>query len=217
MKKIVCYGDSNTWGYDPETNSRMDRHTRWPGVMGDLLGEGYEVVEEGLPSRTTCWDDPTDSLFDGSDKNGKRYLVPCVCSHAPLDLLIIMLGTNDLKTRFNLSASEIAHSAASLVGTARAVIPKRKGEQLKVLLVAPPPLPANLNDGAFLQGHEKSRRFADEFRMVAKQWQCDWLDAGAVVEVKAKEGIHFGVAQHRKLGEALAARVKECLETAAGA
>ena len=99
MKTILCYGDSNTWGYNPSMGGRYARDERWPGVLRKELGEGYLVIEEGLNGRTTVWDDPIEGY-----KNGKTYLVPCLETHKPLDLVIILLGTNDLKMRFSVSA-----------------------------------------------------------------------------------------------------------------
>lgn len=99
MKTIVCYGDSNTWGYDPVTMDRLPITQRWTGVLAQELGAGYRVIEEGLNGRTTVWDDPIEGY-----KNGKEYLIPCLETHRPIDLITILLGTNDLKMRFSVSA-----------------------------------------------------------------------------------------------------------------
>ncbi len=104
MKTVLCYGDSNTWGSDPETGERFAPDVRWPGVLRRSLGEGYWVIEEGLGGRTTVRDDP----IEGAHKNGRAYLRACLESHKPIDLMTIMLGTNDLKARFAASASDIA-------------------------------------------------------------------------------------------------------------
>ena len=97
MKTILCYGDSNTWGYNPATTERSSRDERWTGILRRELDDGYLVIEEGLNGRTTVWDDPIEGY-----KNGKEYLIPCLETHKPLDLVIIMLGTNDLKVRFSV-------------------------------------------------------------------------------------------------------------------
>ena len=103
VKKILCYGDSNTWGYNPHTELRYPRAVRWTGVLQRGLGPAYHVIEEGLNGRTTVWDDPIEGY-----KSGKEYLVPCLETHKPMDLVVIMLGTNDLKHRFSLTAFDIA-------------------------------------------------------------------------------------------------------------
>lgn len=101
MKSILCYGDSNTYGLMPDSPDRYPRDVRWTGILQKKLGEDYYVIEEGLSGRTTLWDDPIEE-----HKNGKKYLLPCLDSHKPVDLVILMLGTNDLKTRFSLTPFE---------------------------------------------------------------------------------------------------------------
>jgi lysophospholipase L1-like esterase len=98
MSVIVAYGDSNTWGYDPATGTRIPPGLRWTGVMQSELGSSFKVIEEGLNGRTTVIDDPIEPY-----RSGIAYLPPCLLSHAPLDLIIISLGCNDLKHRFSLS------------------------------------------------------------------------------------------------------------------
>ena len=99
MTRILCYGDSNTWGYDPASGERFAADIRWTGVLRKVLAsDRFEVIEEGLNGRTTVWDDPIEG-----QKNGRQYLIPCLESHRPLDLVVILLGTNDLKKRFSLS------------------------------------------------------------------------------------------------------------------
>src|ERR671917_870887 len=133
MRTVLCYGDSNTWGYDPATRERFPPHVRWTGVLATLLGAEYRVIEEGLNGRTTRWDDPIEP-----GRNGLTYLRPCIESHKPLDLMVIMLGTNDLKRRFNLVASDIAQSAAELAQLAWRFANGPDGARAKALLVAPP-------------------------------------------------------------------------------
>ena len=134
MKTILCYGDSNTWGYNPSTGGRYPRDVRWPGVLRRELGDDYLVIEEGLNGRTTVWDDPIEGY-----KNGKEYLVPCLETHKPLDLVIILLGTNDLKVRFSVSAYDIANGAGALVQIVQKSEIGPGGRAPQVLLLAPPP------------------------------------------------------------------------------
>ena len=108
MKTILCYGDSNTWGAKPilklGSPDRYQYEVRWTTVLQNQLGNDYHIIAEGLNGRTSTFDDP----IEGAHKNGKRYLFPCLETHAPLDLVIIMLGTNDLKSRLGLTAWDIA-------------------------------------------------------------------------------------------------------------
>ena len=110
MKTILCFGDSNTWGYNPENRQRFGPDERWTVILRNSLGEDYRVIEEGLNGRTTLWDDPIEGF-----KNGLDYLMPCLESHRPFDLITIMLGTKDLKCRFSVSAFDIAESVGVLV------------------------------------------------------------------------------------------------------
>lgn len=205
IKRILCYGDSNTWGHDPVTNDRLDETTRWTRVLGQALGEGYEVIEEGLGGRTTVWDDPIEGY-----KNGREYLIPCLESHRPLDLVIILLGTNDLKMRFSLSAFDIAQGAGVLVRQVQLSQAGRGGENPPVLLLAPPPI-APLTDYAemFAGAEEKSRRFSVHFERVAREMACSFLDTAQVVVSSPLDGIHLERQEHRKLGKAVAVKVKE--------
>jgi lysophospholipase L1-like esterase len=200
MKTVLCYGDSNTWGYDPATRARYPPHVRWTGVLATRLGAEYRVVEEGLNGRTTRWDDPIEP-----HRNGMTYLRPCVESHRPLELVIVMLGTNDLKRRFDLSASDIAQSAAVVAETAQRFALTADGRNARVLLVAPPAV-ATLTeyDQMFAGAREKSRQFSHYYRLAAGWQNVFYFDAGAVIVSSEKDGIHFDADEHRKLGEALA-------------
>src|SRR5688572_11328331 len=136
MKTILCYGDSNTHGADPSNGPRFDRHTRWPGVLQNNLGHHYWVVEEGCSGRTTVLDDPFDPR-----KNGAASLLMLLESHQPIDLVVIFLGTNDLKHCFGASAESIARGVETLVGICRS---STTGpgcfNSPDVLVIAPPPL-----------------------------------------------------------------------------
>jgi lysophospholipase L1-like esterase len=207
MKTIVCYGDSNTWGYNPATKDRYDREKRWPGVFRNELGEGYLVIEEGLNGRTTVWDDPIEGY-----KNGREYLIPCLETHKPINLVIILLGTNDLKKRFSLSAFDIAKGAGVLVKIVQQSETGPGDKAPKVLLMAPPPVAklagtefADMFEGA----EEKSQKFSQQYRRVAEELDCELLDTAEVIVSSDIDGIHFEVEEHEKLGKAVATRVRE--------
>lgn len=95
-KRVLCFGDSNTWGYIPASGKRHPVGIRWTTLLQEKLGSDFEVIEEGLNSRTTDMNDPKHV-----GKNGLAYLRPCLETHDPIDLIILMLGTNDMKERFN--------------------------------------------------------------------------------------------------------------------
>ena len=133
-KTVLCYGDSITWGKNPADEKRMNANERWTGVLRNGLEDDYSVIEEGLPGRTTVWDDPV----SGAYKNGLNYLIPCLDSHRPINLCILMLGTNDLKKRFSLSATEIARGITVLVEVIEKSETGPEGSAPKILLLTPP-------------------------------------------------------------------------------
>ncbi|MGI8476411.1 MAG: SGNH/GDSL hydrolase family protein [Thermomicrobiales bacterium] len=207
MKTIVCFGDSNTWGSDPATGERFAPDRRWTGVLQSRLGAGCRVIEEGLNGRMTTVDDP---IYPG--KNGADYLLPCLESHKPLDLVTIMLGTNDLKARLGRSASDIAESAAFLAGMARRSGAGPDGGLPKVLLISPPPV-TTLSDLAemFTGAREKSLRFAEHYRVYAKWSNAEFFDAGSIVASSDLDGIHWEGSAHAAFGRALADEVERLL------
>jgi lysophospholipase L1-like esterase len=208
IKTVLCYGDSNTWGWDPVTQDRYSREMRWPGVLRQELGEEYFVIEEGLNGRTTVWDDPIEGY-----KNGKEYLIPCLETHRPIDLVIIMLGTNDLKVRFSLSAYDTAEGAGVLVDVVLKSEAGHGGNAPNVLLIAPPPL-GKLSEFAemFEGGVAKSRKLSGHFRRVTEERGCAFLDASEVIVSSGLDGVHFELGEHRKLGEAVARQVRRIFE-----
>ena len=210
MKTVLCYGDSNTWGCIPRTSPEPPRRfspdERWPGVLGRELGPEYRVVEEGLNGRTTVWDDGLEPY-----RNGREFLMPILLSHQPVDIVVVMLGTNDLKRRFSLSGREIAEGAAQLVDVVRASAGcGPNGRAPEVLLVCPPPL-GRLDRFAdeFAGGQEKSRGLAGHFATLAAERACPFLDAGRHIRSSEADGIHLDAEAHLALGTAIAAAIGE--------
>ena len=209
MKTILCYGDSLTWGYDPATCKRIAIDKRWPGVLRNDLDENYFVIEEGLNGRTTLWDDP----LHGGYKNGMKYIIPCLASHRPVDLVILFLGTNDLKTRFSLSAAEIARSIRVLVDL---ILKSEAGPHEnapKLLLVAPPPITELSNFAEeFESGKAKSHLLSKYYGQVAEEYNIHFLDTSEVVITSELDGIHLDVDEHIKLGHVMADIVRKIMK-----
>ena len=204
MKTIVCFGDSNTWGYNARGGDRFDRGYRWPNVLAETLGEGYEVIAEGQCGRTTVVED----LIEGP-KRGRDYLLPCLDSHNPVDLLVILLGTNDLKHRYGLSAWDIAQGAGVLVKIAQSSGFGPNGGVPEVLLLAPPPIAKLTGFADMFEGAaEKSRELGRHFAAVAEELGCQFLDAGKVVRSSDVDGIHIEPEEQVKLGRAVGAEVR---------
>ncbi|MBQ8830197.1 MAG: SGNH/GDSL hydrolase family protein [Oscillospiraceae bacterium] len=215
MKHVLCFGDSNTYGLKPEwiqgSFGRHDENTRWPGKMRNLLGDDYRVIEEGQCGRTTVFEDPTFPM-----KSGINYLRPCIESHTPLDLIIIMLGTNDTKGMFNASAAEIAAGLGRLIQTAKDPAVYMGGPVPKVLVAVPVPLgevATTLPDGiTTMEMVEKSRALAARYEATAQMHGCEFIDLGKVAETAPFEGVHITAEGHAKIAEAMAAKVREILE-----
>ena len=202
MRSALCYGDSNTHGQIPGGAGRFAPPDRWPGVLGAELGPQWRIVEEGLGGRTTVHDDPV----EGADKNGRAYLRPCLNSHAPLDLVILMLGTNDLKARFGLSPAQIAEGIGLLVHDIRDVAPGPRDGAPEILIVAPPPMLDDLGtaQAMFAGAVAKSRQLAPAYRTLAASLGAHVFDAGSVAACDARDGFHIGLQAHRAIGVALA-------------
>ena len=209
MRTILCYGDSNTWGYDASTSGRFPPETRWPKVLQRELGDGYEVIAEGLNGRTTVWPDPV----EGEYKSGKSTLTACLESHHPIDLVVIMLGTNDLKHRFGQSAWDIARGAATLVQIVMGSAFGPDGLGPEVLLISPPP--TVIGDGAFAPmfagADEKSRDLGQHYAALAAELGCAFLDADKVIVSTKLDGIHLDASEQIKLGKAVAGEVRRIL------
>ena len=208
MRAVLCFGDSNTHGQIPG-GSPLDRYARserWPGVLAKELGDAWYVIEEGLSGRTTVHDDP----IEGSMKNGRTYLRPCVLSHAPLDLIIIMLGTNDLKARFNQPPSEVAMGLGCLIHDIRELAPGPAGASPEIMVVAPPPMLDNIKDWEhiFKNAAPKSRELALQFEIMADSLEVHFFDAGSVVACDPVDGFHINQLAHRGLGIALAREIE---------
>jgi lysophospholipase L1-like esterase len=208
-RTILCYGDSNTHGTGPLPHEladiRFGFEERWPGVMRKLIGGDWHVIEEGLPGRTTVHDDP----IEGSEKNGLTYLKPCLDSHRPIDVMAIMLGTNDLKARFSLPASDIARGIDRLCETALACAAGPDAGAPKLVVIAPVPVEeTGWLAEMFFGGAEKSRRLAPLYKVVADRFGAAFLDAGSVACCSSVDGIHFDQEQHRRLGQAMAELVQ---------
>ena len=209
MRTILCYGDSNTWGCIPSTGPEPPRRfapgERWPGVLRRELGEGYWIVEEGLNGRTTVWDDALEPY-----RNGKEFLQPSLLTHQPIDLVIIMLGTNDLKRRIGVEARDIAAGAGMLVDITRASECGPDGSPPQALLVCPPPVGrlAQLAD-EFEGAAEKSRDLGHRYAAAAEARSCPFIDAGAHVTSSDVDGIHLDAPEHDRLGVVIAHRVRQ--------
>lgn len=210
-KRILCFGDSNTYGSNP-AGGRFDEDTRWPMRLQRLLGDGYAVIEEGFGGRTCAFDDPV----EGGYKSGAAYLPPCLMSHNPLDLVAIMLGTNDAKLRFQMTARTIGEALMQLVRLCRIYGLGPDGNPPRVLLIAPPPVGGNVTDTLFsdIFGERAVRvtqGFAGEFQRISRLIRCDFLNAGEYAAASKADAVHLTAEGHLRLAEAVAEKLRAIL------
>ena len=219
--KIICYGDSNTYGYDPKTGLRYPKNIRWPGHLQAVLDDycakrtapedSFVVIEEGCNGRTTVTDDPIEGW-----KNGLDYLKPCLNSHKPVDLVILMLGTNDLKEVFHQTAKEISENAGILVDTIQSFTKDKQGFIPKIILVSPPligeDMPTSVFSGSFApRSIEESKHFSENYKAIAEKKNCIFFDAAQYIRPSKEDSLHLTEDGHKTLAEELAKVVlREC-------
>jgi len=192
LKTIVCFGDSNTWGYIPGSDrGRYPRDVRWPARLATALADAAEVIAEGLNGRTATIESPV-----AEGRNGLPYLVPCLRSHAPVDVLVIYLGTNDVSF---LESDMVAGSIARLVKVARAAEAGPDGGAPEILVVCPPPF----------AGHELGPAFRD----VCDELRCELLDLDGIATYTALDDIHLDENGHIAVAAAVEERVRRMLTT----
>lgn len=208
-RSILCFGDSNTHGTlamrSVDDRRRLPRGARWPDVMAQALGPGWDVIAEGHPGRTAVFDDP----IEGAHKNGLRALPALLESHRPLDLVIVMLGTNDLKARFNVLATDIALGvgrAAAEIGRSDCGPDKRAP---RLLLVAPVPIiETGVFTDIFAGGAAKSLGLPHALQQTAERSGAEFVDLAPVASVDPVDGIHLDAAAHVAVGATLAGAVR---------
>ncbi len=204
IRHILCYGDSNTFGWDPVARERLAGGIRWPGQLRRMLGEGYEVVEEGLGGRTVANHDPIQPGRSGLD-----MLRFCLETHTPLELVIVMLGTNDLKKAYHMAPSEIARGMEEIVKVIKSPLIWNGRGETEILLVSPVWVRENIAKTEFgdMFGGEKAHRYskelAKEYRKVAKGCGCHFLDGAKEAEASVADGIHMDAQNHEKLARAI--------------
>jgi lysophospholipase L1-like esterase len=202
-RAVLCFGDSNTWGYDPASGRRFGRDIRWPGRLQTALGDEWHVVEEGLNGRTTTSDSPV-----AAGKNGLDYLVPCLDSHAPLDAVLIFLGTNDLAERYSLTATDIARAAARLAATVRTSEAGVDGTAPLPILMCPPPVGDATWSEDWAGAPHKSAVLAQRFAAQAEEFGLELIDLGDATRYSAIDGIHLDADGHAAVAKLVEAKLR---------
>lgn len=212
MKRIVCYGDSNTWGYDAKRGARFSESVRWTGLLQEMLGAKVRIVEEGLNGRTASFPDPL-----GEGLNAMDHIHACIRSQSPMDLLVIMLGTNDTKSRFGATAYNIAQGILQLVRKDRVSLGESYSVDPKILVVCPPVIGAayvhtpavfSIGEGC----HEKSRALSGHLRTLLREEGVDFFDAGVEVDFGDTDHMHLDAEGHQAMARVLFREIRQRLD-----
>ena len=214
MTSILCYGDSNTWGYEASSQERLGRWDRWPGVLQRELGDDVHVIEEGQNGRTTVFDVPFNA-----GRNGLTFLPVALATHHPVDAVVIDLGTNDLFLP-GVNAYHVARGAMTLAGAVLASDAGPVGNPPSVLVVVPPPFASLVGWDLFVapEAEHESQRFSGAFRDAAAAALADdgvdipLLDLRDHVSSSPIDGIHFEADDHRAIGLAVAAALRGLID-----
>ena len=210
-KRVLCFGDSLTWGFNPIDATRFDEDTRWTGVLQKMLGEQYKIIEEGQNGRTIVVDD-----FESRDKSAAKYIWPCLESQNPLDLVVVMLGTNDLKIHLKLSAEDIAREMEEFISIV-CEFNTQYVANFKIRLMAPPCVPGDMHDSRYGESfgyeyaRERSVKFPELYRQIADKYGIEFLDTNKYVEVGLVDSIHIEEDQEKLLAKAVADKVTELI------
>ncbi len=217
QKRILCYGDSNTWGYIPQWedpgmySKRYERDARWTGILAELLGEDYEIIEEGLNGRTTIYSPPGEEF-----KNGLSYLLPCLLSHRPIDIVILALGTNDLHLPYQPEEKDLGNGIREIIDVIQETKKcARNWVSPEIVLVSPSHIIEAKGRTEVYQsyggeeGARLSKCFSRLYEQIAEEKSCRFLDAALYAEPSEADGVHWTAESHSRFASAVAKIIKE--------
>lgn len=205
--RILCIGDSNTWGYNPGVGLRHEK--RWTKLLGEWFPED-EIIEEGLCGRTAISMD-----FSEPERCGINSLKMILTTHKPVDLVIIMLGTNDFKTVFHTNAKHIASGIKEYIRIIKNPYQWEKFHIPEILIASPIVFHESICEKEGLAGNfgeyslEQSKLLAGELEKVCKEYGTYFLNAADIAEASEKDGIHMDAENHGKLAEGFAEKIRE--------
>lgn len=207
LKTILCFGDSNTHGYNPNDGTRWPYNVRWTGLLQKELGDGFHVIEEGLGGRTSVFDDPLEP-----GRKGIKDVPMLIETHKPLDLVVIMLGTNDTKNWFSATPAAIASGCGKVVEAFQTYRYPERCTPPKILLVSPihigPETEKSGCVGFDISSHEKTLQLAELYKAEAERLGTYFLDAASVAE-PGIDNVHLDIEGHKKLAIAISKKIKE--------
>ena len=202
LKKILCFGDSNTYGYIPNNGARYDKNTRWTGVLSLLSHGKFKIIEDGCNNRTAFAANPAGKIFTGYE------ILPELLT-GDFDAVVLAIGINDTQFLYNLSSIEIASGVEKLIN-----IVKVKSPQAKILLVAPSILTDDVLNGNFAclfdrTSIEKSRQLPLLYQKIAEKQNIEFLDLNSVAKTSSLDGLHYAPEQHLKIAQVIFTRLSE--------
>ncbi|WP_417280575.1 GDSL-type esterase/lipase family protein [Celeribacter sp.] len=211
IRNVLCFGDSNTWACEPfkhiaSTPTRLKKSDRWTRIMAQQSSFDVDVIEDGLSARTTVFDDPV----EGPHKNGSRLLIASIETHAPLDIVVLMLGTNDFKLQFGANAFMSARGMLTLIQQIKGYYALAEGGP-EVLIVAPPMIMPIAEKAYWGDAAERCQGHAEYLAQVADRTGCFFFDSNSVASA-GRDGVHLSVEGHHALGRALGKVISEILE-----
>lgn len=207
--RILCFGDSNTWGFNANTGERFEKEVRWTRRLGEILGEGFEIIEEGLNGRCAVHEDQLKEGLKGLD-----YIHPCIMTHKPLDLVIIMLGTNDAKERYSMTAHNMAMGIMRVANKVRHSLTGRGARDPEILVASPAPIgPDYVSCDAFLsmgrEADRKTQEMPSHLKVLAQESGFHYLNTGDHLSMGKIDHMHLDEEGHRVMAEIMAAKILE--------
>lgn len=208
MKTILCFGDSNTRGYDAINDCRFPLDVRYPGVLQNILGSEYHVIEEGLDGRTTMMNRQIDTF-----RNANYYIHPCICAHKPIDYMIIMLGTNDCLNIFDLTAEDIARGMDSLMKQIHDYTMLHQGYIPKIILAVPASIDPDYSKSSSASqlnkdSVRKSQELSKYYNIIADKYNCIFFDSNDYIKTLLPDAVHISAESHKILAKEFASIIK---------
>lgn len=208
MKTVLCFGDSNTRGYDAINDSRFPYDVRYPGVLQNILGNEYHVIEEGLDGRTTMMNREIEPF-----RNANYYIHPCICAHKPIDYMIVMLGTNDCLSIFDLTTEDIARGMDSLIKQIHDFSMQHQGYVPKIILAAPASIDPDYsksNSASQLNKDSvrKSQELSKYYKIIADKYNCIFFDSNNYIKTVLPDAVHISAESHKILAKEFANIIK---------
>lgn len=202
MKKIICFGDSNTFGFNPNNGSRYDSNTRWTGILAKMLGDEFVVAEEGCNNRTGFFSNP-----DGVLQSGQKYLPLCLEKHKNINIFIFALGTNDLQKFFSIDENIVREGLKNIINFVR-----KNNPTVKIILIPPVVLSENVLQCGFSFQFDSfsiknSIKMQSVYENIAQEENCEFLNLNQYVSPSADDGLHFDEASHRIIAEKIADKI----------